>query len=171
MKIRSGFVSNSSSSSFIVRFPKDPTNIDTLREMMGECAPNCGYSWLRQPTSEEVVQRVHKDLGGHKGNSFDSFYDDNRYNYEYEEKFQYRYDCTPSVSALYDNRSWYELTDNEKDALVKMWLYEIFITKYGNQDGVFIYEFTYSDECGDFEAQLEHGQIFRNIDHDIESHH
>ncbi|UQJ95155.1 hypothetical protein IANJMKHF_00249 [Klebsiella phage CPRSA] len=82
MKIRSGFVSNSSSSSFIVRFPKDPTDINNLREMMGDCVPNCGYSWMTCPTAEEVVQQVHRDLGGHMGNSFESYYDDKRYEWK-----------------------------------------------------------------------------------------
>ena len=34
MKIRQGFVSNSSSSSFIVAFPKEPKNLDELKEML-----------------------------------------------------------------------------------------------------------------------------------------
>ena len=82
MKIRSGLVSNSSSSSFIVRFPKDPTDINNLREMMGDCVPNCGYSWMTCPTAEEVVQQVHRDLGGHMGDGFESYYDDKRYEWE-----------------------------------------------------------------------------------------
>lgn len=171
MKIRSGFVSNSSSSSFIVKFPKDPTDINTLREMMGDCVPNCGYDWMSCPTSEEVVNRVHRDLGGHTGDSFESFYDDKRYDWETEESAETRYNSNPQIKLAYDGKDWYDLKTEEKDLLIKMWLYEEFNMKYGNQDGVFIYEFTYSDECGPLETQLEHGNIFRNLEHTKTSHH
>ena len=171
MKIRSGFVSNSSSSSFIVRFPKDPTDINNLREMMGDCVPNCGYSWMTCPTAEEVVQQVHRDLGGHMGNSFESYYDDKRYEWETEDSAETRYRSNPQIALAYDGRDWYDLETEEKDALIKMWLYEEYNAKFGNQNGVFIYEFTYSDECGEFQTQLEHGQIFRNLEHTMKSHH
>lgn len=170
MKIRSGFVSNSSSSSFIVRFPKNPTDIDNLREMMGDCVPNCGY-YDRPPSSEEVVQRVFNDLGGHKGNSFESYYDDNRYDWETEEKCEQRYSSNPLIEIAYDGRAWYDLEKEEKDRLIKMWLFEEYNSKFGHQEGVFIYEFTYSDECGQFECQMEHGNIFRNIPHTSKSNH
>lgn len=170
MKIRSGFVSNSSSSSFIVRFPKDPTDINNLREMMGDCVPNCGY-YNTPPTSEEVVNQVHRDLGGDKGNNFESFYDDKRYDWEIEENAEQRYRSNPQIALAYDERDWYELETVEKDTLIKMWLYEEYNRSYGNQNGVFIYEFTYSDEGSQFEAQLEHGNIFRNIPHTSKSHH
>ncbi|AGJ71524.1 hypothetical protein Lw1_gp116 [Escherichia phage Lw1] len=170
MKIRSGFVSNSSSSSFIVRFPKDPTNIDNLREMMGDCHPTCGY-YTPSLTSEEVINHVHRDLGGHMGNSFESFYDDKRYDWETEDSAETRYRSNPQIALAYDGRDWYDLETEEKDALIKMWLYEEYNMKYGNQNGVFIYEFTYSDECGPVGTQMEHGDIFRNLEHTSKSHH
>ena len=42
--------------------------------------------------------------------------------------------------------------------------YEFLMLSFVNEipDGKFT--FTYSDECGEFQSQLEHGQIFRNLE-------
>lgn len=169
MKIRSGFVSNSSSSSFIVRFPKDPSDINNLREMMGDCVPNCGYDWMRCPTAEEVVAYVHSELGD--GTSFESYYDDRKYDYDIKDKCERRYESNDQIALAYDGRAWYDLTNDEIDTLMKMWLFDEYNAKFGKHDGVFIYEFTFADDSGHMEAQLEHGNVFRNIPHTRESHH
>lgn len=169
MKIRSGFVSNSSSSSFIVRFPKDPTDINNLREMMGDCTPDCGYNWMTCPTAEEVIRRVHMDLGGR--NNFESYYEDKRDDWETEDKVSTWFDSKANHRLAYGNRGWHQLEEKEKDSLIRMWLYEEYKDKFGEKEGVFIYEFTYADDCGHFECQLEHGNIFRNLEHERISHH
>lgn len=163
MKIRSGFVSNSSSSSFIVRFPKDPTNIDNLREMMGNCAPNYAYGVTL--TAEDVIKHVHRDI---KSNTFESYYDNNRWDTErFEQMFSYH----PSIESLYGDRCWYELTDDEQDLLIKMWLWEEYQRKFKSEPGVFICYFEYADEDGAVGSALEHGEIFRNLEYTRKSHH
>lgn len=66
MKTRNGFISNSSTSSFIVLFPHKPKNLDDLKKMMFH-----KYSWDeeikheysdRPMTVKQVVTRVYKDI-------------------------------------------------------------------------------------------------------------
>ena len=168
MKIRSGFVSNSSSSSFIVRFPKDPTDINTLREMMGDCAPDCGYTWLPSVSSEEVINAVHKEIL-EETCGFDGYYERNRWDtYHYESM----YNAHPTMKLAYDGREWDELEEQESDALVKMWLWQEYQAKREtNTEGEFIFEFEFSDENGSFWSQMEHGNVFRNLNHTVTSHH
>jgi hypothetical protein len=62
MKIRNGFVSNSSSSSFIVAFPKNPESIEDLSKMMHmELDKNINYYDNRAATSD-VVKNVFDDI-------------------------------------------------------------------------------------------------------------
>lgn len=61
MKIRNGFVSNSSSSSFIVTFPHHPTSKEDLASMMGDCSPTNDYYPV---SSDDVVSAVWKEIDG-----------------------------------------------------------------------------------------------------------
>ena len=65
MKIRSGFVSNSSSSSFIVAFPRKPRNVDEMRTMVfGNVSPNetrCP-SWDNDSTYGHTVQAMAEQI-------------------------------------------------------------------------------------------------------------
>lgn len=71
MKIRNGFVSNSSSSSFIIGLPDKVENLGIagLKELMGECGAyikEYNHSTDRviraHISSDEVVQRVYDDM-------------------------------------------------------------------------------------------------------------
>lgn len=63
MKVRNGFVSNSSSSSFIVGFPKLPSSPEELETMMfgspGEVQP---YDFCKATHTIEVAKQVFKDM-------------------------------------------------------------------------------------------------------------
>lgn len=172
MKIRTGFVSNSSSSSFIVTFTKDPTDINNLREQMGDCFPVMwGDAW--QFTTEDVINRVHKDimnqrefhsriLAGeiepHELANIDAEYSDLADDLYY------------TLSADNPELTW----DGPEMQEASKKLFERCLTRFQNklkQNKSWEYHFEYSDNDGSFFSSLEHGEIFRNLEYDRISHH
>ena len=74
MKIRNGFVSNSSSSSFVVAFPKKPKSYDDVYEMMfnskeGGIQP---YDHIDGMSHSQIAQRVWDDINSSMKNEWDS---------------------------------------------------------------------------------------------------
>ncbi|KKK77527.1 hypothetical protein LCGC14_2852710, partial [marine sediment metagenome] len=57
MKIRQGFISNSSSSSFIVAFPKIPKNQNELQTMLFGDKESYGTPWQNWP-AQQVASTV-----------------------------------------------------------------------------------------------------------------
>lgn len=153
MKTRQGFVSNSSSSSFVVAIPKDISlsetkiegvvpervkkrlviNMRSLRDVMfspEETSVN-PYDHMDGISVEQVVQRVIADMK--------------------------------------------EQTPNNREAIMSELDYELgesgaqeFIDQHKDKD---IYVFEYADENGNFECTMEHGDIFKNLPHIRISHH
>lgn len=64
MKVRQGFVSNSSSSSFVVAFPKEPKSADEVLKMMfPEEKPEGVYEVFdHKATYQEIAERVWQDI-------------------------------------------------------------------------------------------------------------
>lgn len=158
-KFRSGFVSNSSSSSFIIGFPEKITSEEQLAGYMGDCGVNpYGFSI----SSEGVVKQVWKDI-----------------------KDQQPDNKVQPLNATFNADVWDDLDfyawefqyNNEGkntylDALREI---ERLITKTLEdripEDCEVTYAVSYSDEDGSYFSALEHGGIFDNIPHTRESHH
>jgi len=73
MKTRNGFVSNSSSSSFVVAFPKEPKSFDDVYEMVfdskeGGIQP---YDFVDGMSHTQIAERVWKDLQNGKEDEWD----------------------------------------------------------------------------------------------------
>ena len=71
MKIRNGFVSNSSSSSFILKFDKLPESVEEVRELLyGENPPLFATFWSDDAVStKKVAEILFRDIEGYsKGN-------------------------------------------------------------------------------------------------------
>jgi hypothetical protein len=101
-KYRFGFVSNSSSSSFIVRFSRRPETIEELAKMMGDCYPICSWGSSRI-TSEEVVANVWRQI---QSGDADVDVVQSEYNYEIGEILSYRgYDLQEDT----DHAEYYRL--------------------------------------------------------------
>lgn len=176
MKIRTGFVSNSSSSSFIVAFNERPKNIKKLSEVMGECSP---YGYGDRLTSEQVVQTVWDDFKGRRPLKQKELFT------HFRELVSWKaYELTsqeyPEHDDTWRNTEKYtieqrreiidrftELLDNKYNELAKP-LYEKFVSE---NKGKLFYKFKYAGEDGGIWAAMEHGDIFRNLPHITISHH
>lgn len=186
MKIRNGFVSNSSSSSFVVVFPQIPiSDIDVMQMMFGNPPKIRGVQgWGDERSSiYDVAGRVFDDISSQKENDMDKIYGEMRY-------FDHKYDGG-TEKGLFDEfdspENW-----NEQDAEIKKqsldWkkeedrskinaieakfrqkgdriackMMKKFMDKYKTG---FVFVFEYGDHNGDLEANCEQGDIFRYLPH------
>lgn len=164
MKVRSGFVSNSSSSSFIVAFPATPNSKLELRDMM---FPNNNNDWLDveeylEPIKiDDIVNSVFYEIQNQTPNDFENlyrmlyWYSDNE-DPDYLDNFVFIDEDgnVLNVTKQYDRDTY----NNIHQMLIK-------------HKGGAVYSFIFSDNDGDFWASMEHGNIFRNLDHIVKNDH
>jgi hypothetical protein len=176
MKIRTGFISNSSSSSFIVAFNKRPKNIEKLSEIMGECSVyKCGY----RLTSKQVVQTVWNDFKGRRPLKQKELFRNFRGLVSWEAYELTEKEC-PEYNGIWRDNEKYTIEQKRKiidkfdkllvnnyNKLIKP-LYEKFISE---NKGKLFYKFDYADEDGGIFAAMEHGDVFRNLPHITISNH
>lgn len=155
MKIRHGFVSNSSSSSFVVAIDHKPVDATDLMHMMFPNMDETDFHhydlWDRtishtiKDISESVFQNLSTDIddianafNGHisGGPNLDDFKTRDGYDW-------YSYD-----TAYNDYQRCYAAD---------------FIAKYKNK---FVFTVTYADEDGSWGGFMEHSDIFSNVSHE-----
>lgn len=163
MKIRNSFVSNSSSSSFIVAFDKDPESSEELRKIMfGDKKTHEGYS------TNEIADYVFADIKQQRINR-------DRINLISPEmivcaevggdpeKIVMRFlpDLYHTDSDAYWDIVKYleEITENSFDDFI------------ADNKGKILYRFEFGDEGGKFFGMLEHSDIFHKLNYEIISHH
>jgi hypothetical protein len=167
MKTRNGFVSNSSSSSFIVAFKKVPRSIKEMQEML----------FGDEPYYKNPYYYPEEEKYGSKPNYFAqevsmTVYQDMKDPVPVEE-IPERLNCGYLVGqGAPDLNDWQGLDGFDK------WHKEM--EKYAakaaksfienNPDATF-YEFEYSDNDGPYKTALEHGDLFRRMPHLKVGHH
>ena len=125
MKTRNGFVSNSSSSSFVVLLPHKPKSVEDLKDMMFPM-----WSWDdvidneyvdKTMTIKEVVGRVFKDMIEGQNDEYrdKTISDFQHYVHMYE------LDAADALPGIY-YKGWMEVHDKE------LTMYYDFVKKYGN---------------------------------------
>jgi len=163
MKIRNRFVSNSSSSSFIVAFNDDPGSSEELRKMMfGNKKMHEGYStveiadYVFNDIQQQRLKKKRIDLispemivcaevGGDAERIVMKFLPE-LYNTDSD--------------AYWDIVQYLErITENEFDDFI------------AENKGKIFYRFEFGDEGGKFFGVLEHSGIFGSLKHDVISHH
>lgn len=171
MKTRTGFVSNSSSSSFIVSFDRDPTDLEALTEMMGDCSVDI-YG-IKIP-AEKVIETVYNDImsGENKVTSPIMPKEDERWD-------NGRWDMAMDLCVMAPDCR--DATDEEVDMAIKLRdEYRLKLWCMMNKTtpeewaakNQHLYTFTYCDENGGFWSGMEHGNVFRNVNVvDFQSHH
>jgi hypothetical protein len=168
MKRKIDFITNSSSSSFIVAWPKKVKTWEQVHEIVifKEKADVVFDDCLKQKpfkieNTEKCLTKITEEIAAGYFYGHVSYFD-------YPE---YRIIAAHDRKDLEDyNKKWQELSDkvdriNRKKAKV---IAEKFISE---NIGKYCYIFSYADEDGYLGSQLEHGDTFRGLKHLQISHH
>jgi hypothetical protein len=151
MKIRKGYVSNSSSSSFLVAFPKYPKSVDDVHEIL--FGKNQGLYELKWPT-KDIAKIVFDDIKRQVPNNI-NLAKSKVYNAVYDRLNEFR------IGEKY-NIDWQEYkacNNNEIDKFMD------------ENKGSYCFVFTYADEDGDLGADMEHGSLFDGLPYLRSSNH
>lgn len=158
MKIRNFFVSNSSSSSFVVSFNTIPRTREQLQEILFKDKESYADPWdpVFWPV-KDVTNIVFKDLA-------------EQLPLTWQEVINYA-EGTDKVDDLVNDKD-YEITDKNgnkttdwtrKDIAMKIASEEIAREFINENSKSFFYYFTYSDNDGKLSAAMEHGDLFKNV--------
>ena len=176
MKTRNGFVSNSSSSSFIVVFPRQPTSCDDVFNMMFESKSFFIDGYHDPITTSGVAQMVWGDLQEQLPRLPLSrpYITQQLWDVAVDYRERRRLQATGELQDPWEvgleprehdrrRRLEDEYFDKQAGLLADAFLRD-------NQDS-FICSFEYSDDDGAQGSTMEHGDIFRNLPHHRISNH
>lgn len=172
MKTRNGFVSNSSSSSFIIALPSHPTSISQVHEWLFNTSVEKAFVWNDQD-SLEIATIVYNDVTGSRYEAIDCWCiakiaSDHC---EYLDVIEEQLTKEGFSSHVLD---W---SDNQTESLAYLRRGELalqYMQKFiQHQDviGKKLYVVEYGDNSGPLYASMEHCDLFENIPHIRSSRH
>lgn len=171
MKIRTGFVSNSSSSSFVVIFPMEPKCADDVKRMLfKENQLYYGDSY----SVDQVSETVWKDILDQQKNDIEKATE-----IMGQSDFGTGSPDYDDFKHIEDNHERWEAYSDATDRYAKKALNEFFnvrklklkVIDGEDVEGGVMYCFSYSDNDGQYYSDLEHDGLFNNLKHVTVSQH
>jgi len=180
MKIRNGFVSNSSSSSFVVAFPKKPDTAEDVKEMMfgkQEWHYAGYYSDTGDVPTKDIADAVFKEVEDKESASKLKVYKAIRHGYFDSYLLP---ELLPGSCSSWDETRDLKFPEDEK-AIRAIWdksektndqrAMDIVNAFLGNHEDAFIATMWFADEDGSFWSMMEHSKIFGRLKHIKTSYH
>lgn len=170
MKYRSDFVTNSSSSSFVVAFETRPKSVEEVKRLLFGDVDNIDYIFNYENNKKsfstlDMATIVFNDIKTQKANNIK----------EISNAFKGNLDGSPNYDDFklptkteqgytdYDWKEYQKACDKFQNEKTKE-----FLNKFKNFK---IYCFEYSDNDGSLMSHMEHGDIFNNLNHIRISNH
>lgn len=168
MKIKSDFITNSSSSSFIVVFPNRITNFKDVEHLItGDAKAKQVLKDALKQKSKKIkiadtilIKKIIDELKG--GYIIDTEVEEIDY-FSYQISFCEREGITQA--ELYGNKFWLQSFYDEFDQLTLKVCSKKAIEFIKENVGEYLYIFEYSDGDGAFFSDMEHGGTFNQLPH------
>jgi len=170
MKKRLGFVSNSSSSSFIIMFDKEPESVEEIKEMLFDFDSVSYYDYTI--SSEQASEIIFRDIEKIEEKVLREEFDNMIYEIKYgtEQWLIDRNDSDLKDFISLDEKHWKNWEEwkelSEKIELLREKVIDKMNKKFAlESEGKFVYHVVFSDNDGDIYCTLEHGEVFRKVKH------